>query len=273
MHYFTATDGTRLAYRDEGTGIPVICLAGLTRNGDDFDYLVPHLPEVRLIRPDYRGRGASDWADHSTYSVPQEAADTIALMDHLGLERAAIIGTSRGGLIAMGLAAMIKPRLIGVCLNDIGPEIGASAIDDIMGYLGRRPVQKTYDAAALIRPKIMTGFAHVPPSRWAQEVRIHYREQPDGLHINYDPALRTAIENAGVSAPDLWPFFDALDGLPLALLRGKNSTLLTQDTVDKMATRRPDMRVGVIPDRAHVPFLDEPESLDVIHAWLSDLTP
>ena len=273
MQHFTATDGTRLAYRDDGNGIPVICLAGLTRNGDDFGYLAPHIPNVRLIRPDYRGRGASDWADHTTYSIPQEAADVIALMDHLGLERAAILGTSRGGLIAMGLSAMIKDRIIGVCLNDIGPEIGASAIADIMGYLGRRPAHKTYNAAANARAQQMIGFANVPMSRWREEVRIHYREQADGLEITYDPALRPAVEAAGVSAPDLWPFFDGFDGLPLALLRGENSTLLTQDTVDKMQKRRPDMRVAIVPDRAHVPFLDEPVSLDLIHAWLGDLTP
>ena len=101
---FTTTDGARLAFRDEGTGRPILCLAGLTRAHTDFDFLVPHLPGVRLIRPDYRGRGGSGWSGADTYTVPQEARDVLALMDHLGLERAAILGTSRGGLIGMALA-------------------------------------------------------------------------------------------------------------------------------------------------------------------------
>ena len=61
MPQFTAADGANLFFRDEGAGLPVLCLSGLTRTHADFDYLAPHLPDVRLIRMDYRGRGASDW--------------------------------------------------------------------------------------------------------------------------------------------------------------------------------------------------------------------
>ena len=105
VQFFTAADGARLAYRDEGAGLPVLCLAGLTRNMGDFDYLAPHLSGVRLIRMDYRGRGQSDRTGAATYTVPQEGKDALALLDHLGVDRAAILGTSRGGLIGMLLAA------------------------------------------------------------------------------------------------------------------------------------------------------------------------
>lgn len=97
MPHFTTADGLSLYYSDEGEGVPVLCLAGLTRNSRDFDFVAPHLSGVRLIRMDYRGRGRSDRASHTTYTVPQEAADALALLDHLGLEKAAILGTSRGG--------------------------------------------------------------------------------------------------------------------------------------------------------------------------------
>lgn len=95
--FFTAPDGARLAFRDEGTGLPLLCLSGLTRTMDDFGYLRPHLPPCRLIRMDYRGRGASGFTGAPSYTVPQEGADALALLDHLGVERAAILGTSRGG--------------------------------------------------------------------------------------------------------------------------------------------------------------------------------
>ena len=124
MAYLTAPDGARLWFTDEGPrdGVPVLALAGLTRNGTDFDYLAPHLPDIRLIRLDYRGRGGSDFTGAATYTIPTEAGDVLALLDHLGLARAAILGTSRGGLIAMVLAVSAKERLSGVCLNDI-PEL------------------------------------------------------------------------------------------------------------------------------------------------------
>ena len=271
MPTFTANDGITLHYTDEGQGLPVIALAGLTRNGADFDHVAPHLP-VRLIRPDYRGRGQSDWADPATYTIPQEAADVLALMDHLGLEKAAILGTSRGGLVAMVLAATAKDRLLGVALNDIGPEIAAKGLDVIKDYIGRNPAQKTYAEAAAARAKLWTHFDDVPMDRWLAEVQAHYHETPDGLVIRYDPKLRDAVLAAGAQpVPDLWPLFDALDGLPLALIRGANSDLLTQATADEMARRRPDMIRADIAGRGHVPFLDEPDALRALHAWLEKL--
>ncbi|HEV8035352.1 alpha/beta hydrolase [Yoonia sp.] len=271
MPSYTSTDGLRLHYTDEGTGLPVIALAGLTRNGADFDHVAPHLP-VRLIRPDYRGRGRSDWADPASYTIPQEAADVLALMDHLGLEKAAILGTSRGGLIAMMLAATAKDRLVGVALNDIGPEIAPKGLDVIKDYIGRNPAQKTYAEAAEARAKLWTHFTGVPMGRWLAEVQAHYQETPDGLIIRYDPKLRDAVLASGAQpAPDLWPLFDALAGLPLALIRGANSDLLSQATADEMQHRRPDMIRADIAGRGHVPFLDEPDAVDALHRWLEKL--
>ena len=271
MPSFTSTDGLTLHYTDEGKGTPVVALAGLTRNGADFDHVAPHLP-VRLIRPDYRGRGLSDWADPATYTIPQEAADVLTLMDHLGLEKAAILGTSRGGLIAMVLAATVKDRLMGVALNDIGPVIADRGLEVIKGYIGRNPAQKTYQEAAEARAKLWTHFENVPMERWLAEVKAHYKETENGLVIRYDPKLRDAVLAAGAQpAPDLWPLFDALAGLPLALIRGANSDLLDAATADEMARRRPDMIRADIPGRGHVPFLDEPEALNALHLWLEKL--
>lgn len=272
MKHFVTSDGLKLAYRDEGDGLPLLCLAGLTRNATDFDYVAPHLDDVRLIRLDYRGRGASEHADHTTYTVPIEARDVVELLDHLKIKRCAILGTSRGGLIAMVLAATAKDRLSGVCLNDIGPEVAPEGLKHIMTYLGRRPPQKTYAEAAKARAAFMDGFDDVPMDRWMDEVRRHYVETEKGLGINYDPKLRRAVEIAGAQpAPDLWPLFDALEGLPLALIRGQNSNLLAQSTVAEMRKRRPDMLFADVPGRGHVPFLDEPESLSVLHAFIASV--
>ena len=272
MPDFHAPDGTRLHYTDEGAGKPVLALSGLTRNGTDFDYVAPHLDGVRLIRMDYRGRGKSDWSGAETYTIPTEAGDAIALLDHLHLPAAAVLGTSRGGLIAMVLAATAKARLTGVCLVDIGPELDPRGLDVIKDYIGRNPVEKSPDEAVAMRARLLTGFDGVPESRWREEVVKHYRETPDGLQINYDPALRDAVLAASAQpTPDLWPLFDAMAGLPLATIRGANSDLLTRETLAEMQRRRPDMIVAEVPDRGHVPFLDEPEALDAIHRWLEML--
>ncbi|WP_433989669.1 2-(acetamidomethylene)succinate hydrolase (plasmid) [Pseudoseohaeicola sp. NH-UV-7] len=273
MATFQTADGLTLHYTDEGHGPAILCLSGLTRNASDFDYVTPHLHDARLIKLDYRGRGKSVWAkDWTTYTIPTEAGDVLALMDHLGLEKAAILGTSRGGLIAMGLAAGAHDRISGVALNDIGPELDPAGLTNIMGYLGRNPKWKTHAEAAAERPAYMKGFANVPPERWLEEVQKLYVAIPEGLKINYDPHLRDAVEAAGATpAPDLWPLFDALDGKPLCCIRGANSDLLSVDTLAEMVRRRPDMIVAEVPDRAHIPFLDEPEAVLALRTWLGEL--
>lgn len=269
LGFFSASDGARLAYRDEGQGLPVLALAGLTRTGEDFDYLAPYLKDVRLIRPDYRGRGGSEWTGHTTYTVVQEAADALQLLDHLGIQKAAVLGTSRGGLIGMYLAATARDRVTGLALNDIGPVLEKEGLQRIFDYIGRNPAAKTFEDMARRTAEAQPGFANVPPERWLSEVRHHYVQTDTGLKINYDPELRTAFMTAFEGPlPDAWPLFDLLSGLPLALIKGANSDLLSEATATEMQRRRPDMLFANIADRAHVPFLDEPEALRVINAWL-----
>ena len=270
--FFTAADGARLAYRDEGAGIPVLCLAGLTRSMDDFDYLAPALADCRMIRMDYRGRGQSDWTGAATYTVPVEAKDALALLDHLRLPAAAVVGTSRGGLIAMYLAAVAKDRLLGVCLNDVGPALSADGLASIMDYVGRRPAARTLAEVAARMPQLLRGFGEVPEGRWEAEAARLYRQGQDGVQLTYDPELRdsflAAMKDPSATA---WPLFDALAGLPLALIHGAGSDLLSDETADEMRRRRPDMIYGKVPGRGHIPWLDEAESVAVVRAWVDRL--
>ena len=270
--FFTAADGARLAYRDEGAGIPVLCLAGLTRSMDDFDYLAPALADCRMIRMDYRGRGQSDWTGAASYTVPVEAKDALALLDHLGLPAAAVVGTSRGGLIAMYLAAVAKDRLLGVCLNDVGPALSADGLASIMDYVGRRPAARTLAEVAARMPQLLRGFGEVPEGRWEAEAARLYRQGQDGVQLTYDPELRdsflAAMKDPSATA---WPLFDALAGLPLALIHGAGSDLLSDETADEMRRRRPDMIYGKVPGRGHIPWLDEAESVAVVRAWVDRL--
>lgn len=272
MPKFTTSDGLSLHFTDEGDGLPLLCLAGLTRDGRDFEFVAPHLEGVRLIRLDYRGRGQSDWGDPATHQIPVEGRDAVELLDHLGINKAAVLGTSRGGLIAMVLAATLKDRLLGVAINDIGPDIASEGLQVIKDYIGRSPVLKTHAEMAEARARVMTAFKNVPPERWLREAEILFNETEDGLELTYDPRLRDAVLEGGAQPmPDLWPLFDALSGLPLASIRAANSDLLSPETFAEMKRRRPDMIAVEVPDRGHIPFLDEPESLNALRRWLDML--
>ncbi|MBP7001283.1 alpha/beta hydrolase [Amaricoccus sp.] len=273
MNRFVTPDGLGLAWEEEGAGLPLLCLPGLTRNGSDFDELAAALGgRHRLIRLTFRGRGASDRdPDWSRYSVPVEAADVVAFLDHLGLEKVTIVGTSRGAIVAMFLAATAKARLAGALLNDIGPELDPEGLGAIMTYLGIAPRAKTLDegADALAR-RMGARFPGLSREKWLSLAGRWFDATPDGLALNYDPRIRDAFEATADHPPvDLWPLFEALAGLPVALVHGANSDLLSRETVARMRARLPDMIVAEVPDRGHVPFLDEPEALAALEALVT----
>ncbi|PWK62182.1 alpha/beta fold hydrolase [Roseicyclus mahoneyensis] len=277
MECVTAPDGLRLAYDVTGEGAPLLCLPGLTRNMEDFEpVLDAFATRAQIIRMDFRGRGASDWGDPATYQVPQEAADVLTLLDHLGLQKVTILGTSRGGLVALVLAAMARPRIAGVIFNDIGPEVMPEGLAYIMDYLGRPPKARTLPEAAAAFPRhYAPAFLGVPDATWAAMARRLFTERDGALHNRYDPRLREAVAPAfapDAVAPDLWPLFDALQGVPLGLIRGAGSNILSAATAAEMRRRRPDMVFAELPDRGHVPFLDEPDAIRVIATVLEQAT-
>jgi pimeloyl-ACP methyl ester carboxylesterase len=276
--YFEASDERRLAYQDTGGEDPVVlCLAGLTRNARDFAGLAVHLAEAsrrryRVLRLDSRGRGMSEWADDpiAEYTAPVEAGDALALLDHLEIARAAIVGTSRGGILGMMIGATAPGRVSCLVLNDIGPVIEPQGVEYIMGYLGVQPEAASFEAAAAALERSMgAAFPDLSSLQWLGFARTIYREEGGRPRLSYDARLRDAVEAAMQAVlADLWPLFDALAGLPILTVRGENSDILSAETLAEMARRRPDMAQVTVRNRGHVPFLDEPEAVAAIDEFL-----
>ena len=275
---FSTSDGLSLAYRDEGAGAPLLCLAGLTRNHRDFDEFTALMRDrYRVIRMDNRGRGASDHdPTYANYNPLTEAGDALALLDHLEIERVTIIGSSRGGMLAMMIAATAPQRLRGVVLNDVGPQLKPEGLAVIGTYLGVAPKAKTIDeAAASMETAFGADFPGVGRDFWRGWAERGLKVAADGLELNYDPKLRDAtmeqIAAADPSGPGLWPAFMALGPIPTLLLRGENSNLLGADGEAAMLSRKPDMLTQVVKDRGHIPRLDEPEAISAINDFLESL--
>ncbi len=273
--FYQSDDGLRLAYKIKGNknGSPVLCLPGVSRNSSDFDYLAQNTKEFALICPDYRGRGLSEWdSNPENYNVLVEARDVIKVLDILEITSIPIIGTSRGGMIAVVMANLVPKRVKGVVFNDIGPVIERTGLDRIMEYIGRNPSAKMISEAAENLEKFAEGFKNIPPKRWFEEAEKHYLETSDGLKINYDPKLRIGFKQyLKTGKLELWSEFDVLKSLPFGVLRGTNSDLLSRKTVQKMQELYPHGKFTEVPDRGHIPFLDERESLDLIHSFLNSL--
>lgn len=267
---FRSPDGLELYARDYGprepASTPVLCLSGLTRNSRDAQPLAGHIAhDRRLIAPDYRGRGRSAYApDWATYTIEVELADAIALLDHLGVGKVVLVGTSRGGLIAMALAALHRDRLAGVLLNDIGPVLEPAGLLRIRRYLGKPLRFATWRGAVAALKRDNPGFESLSEAEWLGFAHRLFRDEAGRPVLDYDPNLRRSFPTpatiAAGAVPPMWELMAALEGLPVAALRGEHSDLLSPETHARMAKEVPGLDAVTVADRAHAPFLDEPES-------------
>jgi pimeloyl-ACP methyl ester carboxylesterase len=251
---------------------PLLCLPGLTRNSKDFEPLAERLGEPRrIIALDYRGRGRSQYApDPGTYTPRHELEDAIALLDHLKLERACVVGTSRGGIIAMLMAAVHASRLAGAVLNDVGPRLEATGLMRIARLVAQPASLGSWSEAIASLKASNPGVENITEDGWECFAKRIFRQEGEQVLAEYDPGIvhtfPTAEDIANNRTAELWQFFAALKDKPCAVLRGENSDLLSEATVARMAGLHPGLIAVTVRERGHVPFLDEPESLAAIRA-------
>ena len=263
---WTSPDGLTLHFRnypgpEGGRKTPVLCLHGLTRNARDFSDLAEHIAqERRVIVPDMRGRGMSDYApDSDTYNPLTYVADVDKLLTEQGIERFVSIGTSMGGLMTMLLAQKDAQtgaeRIAGVVLNDIGPAIEPAGLERISGYVGQGRSYPTWIHAA----------------RSLGEV--HGEAFPDyALEDWLDMAIAEPFAKPGNAAPtDLWNAFEAFGNAPMLLVIGELSDLISPATIARMKETNPQMTTVSVPRVGHAPTLDEPEARAAIDALLAGI--
>lgn len=280
-HFVSAPDGLKLHVREYGDAasgrMPVLCLAGLTRNARDFSMLADALAARghRVIAPDYRGRGLSDRdPDPARYDVPVELEDLLALCTALGLDHAAVVGTSRGGLLAMAMGAAKPEFLRGVVLNDVGPVLEIEGLRKIAAYVGKiRPPQNWDEAIATVKAINGEAFPALTDEDWRALAEGSFVEQNGALVSSYDPALMNGLAKLDLSQPlpPLWVYFDAIAHVPVLAIRGENSLLLSQETFDAMAARHPKLTPLLIRGQGHAPLLRDALSIDAIAGFIAGL--
>lgn len=278
-----SADGLELYYRDYAGGEgadkrrPVICMHGLTRNSRDFAELAEHLAANgrRVIVPEMRGRGLSDYApDSDTYNPKQYVADVEVLLSELGIEPVIAIGTSMGGLMTMLLAAAKPGRFAGVVMNDIGPIVDIEGLERIGGYVGQGRSYPTWmHAARSIAEVHSEAFPDYDLDQWLEMAKRTLVVSQNGrISYDYDMAIAEPFAQPGNAAPsNLWPAFETLRNVPMVLLRGELTDLLSLDTVKQMEAHNPAMKTVTVPRVGHAPTLDEPEARAAIDELLESL--
>jgi pimeloyl-ACP methyl ester carboxylesterase len=282
-HYVTAQDGLRLHVREYGDRsaprTPVVCLPGLARTAADFEPLAAALANDvrgprRVLALDYRGRGLSDYdPDPRNYSIAVELADVLAVLTACGVERSIVIGTSRGGLLTMALAAARPAAIAAAVLNDIGPVIEPEGLMRIKGYVGKLPQPRSFDEGAdILRRLFGTQFPKLAEADWRAAAARMWRETGGRLTTTYDPQLARTLDGVDPERPPppLWAQFDTLKAVPLMVIRGENSDLLSRATVAEMRARRQHTTVIEVADQGHAPLLADPETIGRIASFIAE---
>jgi pimeloyl-ACP methyl ester carboxylesterase len=272
-------DDLSLYYRDYGDAggghVPVLCLAGLTRNSDDFHKLALRLSaKRRVLALDLRGRARSDRDPVPANYEPRTYLNDIAhLLAATNTHRVVVIGTSLGGVLAMAMTAVRPTALAGVVLNDVGPEIAVEGLDRIRTYVGREGSPADYDSAARqLKGMMGRAYPEFTDDDWLAEARARYR--PDGqgrLRANYDPKIMQPMATKGSGPIDLWPYYRALARVPALAIRGDLSDILDPATFERMAEVKPDLVRLTVPNRGHVPLLTEPVCGPAIESFLENI--
>jgi pimeloyl-ACP methyl ester carboxylesterase len=270
--FITAPDGLRLHARCYGQpnlpATPVVCLPGLARTTADFEALATALANAgtrRVIVLDYRGRGLSDYdRDPANYSLPVELADVLSVVTALETSPAIFIGTSRGGILTMLLAVARPTAIVGAVLNDIGPVLEPQGLMRIKSYVGKLPQPRTFEEGAeILRRLFGSQFPKLGPADWLANAHRAFKEEKGRLVTTYDVRLAQVLDgiDAARPLPPLWKEFDALANVPVMLIRGANSDLLSAATVEAMRARRTALETFEVADQGHAPLLAEADTI------------
>lgn len=279
--FVSAPDGLRLHVRLYGSivtsALPVVCLPGLARTAADFATLAHALAtDAQMPRPVYvldsRGRGRSEYDRHSAnYNFEVELGDLVAALSALDIGRAVFVGTSRGGLLIMLLAAARPAAIAGAVLNDIGPVIEPKGLVRIKGYVGKLPQPTSFeDAAIVLRRLFGAQFPALTDSDWLAFAHRTFEERQGRLVPNYDPRLADILRGVDLERPlpSLWNEFDALGSVPVLVIRGANSDILSPATVKAMRARHKTLKTIEVADQGHTPLLAEPPLIARVAAFI-----
>jgi pimeloyl-ACP methyl ester carboxylesterase len=286
--FVTAQDGLRLHVRaygphpnqpSAGDRLPVVCLPGLARTAADFDTAAlalsadPRRPR-RVLALDYRGRGRSDYdRQPANYNLQVELADVLSVLTALEISRAVFIGTSRGGILSMLLAAARPTMIAGCVLNDIGPVIELKGLMRIKSYVGKLPrAASIHEAADVLRRLFGSQFPKWNDDDWVAFARLTFKEAGGRIVPDYDVKLAKTLKGIHPDRPlaPLWHAFDALAGRPLLVIRGGNSDILSAATVQGMRERHRDLGVLEVADEGHAPRLADAAILERIASFVAN---
>lgn len=279
------TQGLQIFVRDYGSAhrdtVPLVCLSGFHRSGADFTVLAHALSSRedaprRVLTIDFRGRGQSDWSHKSSpYSVSQDIDDVNETLTALGISSAHIMGQSHGGLVAMGLAVLRPLLFASAILCDAGPEIDGAGLFRLRRNLEfLRKASNWQEALGLFQQIYHADYPNLNEERLVQLTdRLMFKGKRGKPQFRFDKRLLKDLGNYSLDDgfATHWKMFDALNHVPLLLLKTELSDFISLPGYEAMLRRRPNARGYTIADQGSPALFEESETLGVIAAFLDQL--
>ena len=272
----------RMAYKEWGEADNpdvLVCVHGVTRVSGDFDNMARELAShYRVVCPDVAGRGRSDWLRNpQLYRIPQYVSDMVTLLARVlaNGERQSVdwFGTSMGGLIGLGLAALPDSPIARLVLNDIGPTLDPAALARIGEYIGQDMRFPSFELAAQYIRDVSLPFGPHTDAEWHKLAADVLRQDARGQWVrHYDIGLslpfRSATpESAQADEAMLWAAYDALR-CPTLLVRGAESDLLSRATAASMTQRGPGAQLVEVPGVGHAPTFTHADQIAIVRKFL-----
>lgn len=255
MQHFTATDGARIAYRDDGRGRPLVLLHGLMAHGGFFDGQGALAEQFRVIRVDLRGHGASG-RDGALPTIEQLAGDVTQLAQMLDLQDAIGVGWSLGATVLWRVLAGAEGRRFAGAVvidmtarvrNDDGWDLGLSS-------------EACEARTAAIRDDFESFAAGAGQAIFAQPADETRRPLADWASLEFarnDPHIIAALW-ASLEREDLRASLGRIEQ-PTLIVHGARSQLYGADTADHLVAALPNARAVSFGRSGHAPHLEEPE--------------
>jgi len=251
---------------------PLLLLHGIRLHARVWDHFALRIgQERRVLALDARGHGDSDWAP-GEYHLHDFYEDLLAVMDGRGIERAALIGHSLGGRVALLFAHLHPERVSRLVLVDIGPALPASALKRDFSRITETPHRSEFESVEAAVEYLASILTRAPRAMIEHSVKFGIRPGKNGSHTwKYDPSLGgPPLPRAGRREWDLWEAAASLT-CPTLLLHGQHSQVVTADMADRMSERIPDFRAIRVPDAGHALFTEQPELFaEHVKAFLSE---
>lgn len=270
MQHFTAADGVRIAFREEGEGRPLVLLHGLMAHGGFFPHQSALADSFRLIRIDLRGHGQSP-VDAGAATVERLADDVARLSERLDLDGAIAVGWSLGATVLWRLlSGPAANRFAGAVVVDMTPRVRngegwSLGLDGETCEARSRAIAEDFPTFAAAAGAAI--FAHGdsgaagPLAEWASEE-----------FARNDAAAIAAIWQS-LAEEDARPLLPAIRQ-PTLVIHGAQSHLYGADTADHLVAALPDARALRFDGSGHAPHLDEPERFNrAIRDFAASLPP